>query len=204
MRAFPLGSSHWWRRGLQHRRQGVRHLPSLLPCRASSAAISSLTTAETSSSRPAPPGFDMGRSRHGAQLAVDQPSSDTGGSIPSRPTARVTPDGATSTWPNGEGTGLRNRRVQVRPLPSTPTRRSSVDESTALRRRGSHVRVVPARRMSIRCDGTGILPHQQHPAGGEPAASRRGNSRHVSFQWVHGSQTTWSSSNGEDASMPRS
>lgn len=27
--------------------------------------------------------------------------------------------GATSTWPNGEGTGLRNRRVQVRPLPST-------------------------------------------------------------------------------------
>src|SRR5439155_22857472 len=47
---------------------------------------STLTTAETSSSRPAPPGFDMGRSRHGAQLAVDQPSSDTGGSIPSGPT----------------------------------------------------------------------------------------------------------------------
>jgi hypothetical protein len=92
MRAFPLGSSQWWRRGLQHRRPGVRHLPSPLARRATSPAISTLTTAETSSSKPAPPGFDRGRSRHGAQLAVDQPSSDTGGSIPSRPSARVTPD----------------------------------------------------------------------------------------------------------------
>ena len=89
---ISLGSSQWWRRGLQNRRPGVRHLPSLLSCCASSADISSLTTAETSSSRPAPPGFDMGRSRHGAQLAVHQPSSDRGGSIPPRPTARVTPD----------------------------------------------------------------------------------------------------------------
>ena len=56
------------------------------PHRAPSAVTSTLTTAETSSSRPAPPGFDMGRTRHGAQLAVDQPSTDTGGSIPSRPT----------------------------------------------------------------------------------------------------------------------
>ena len=56
-----------------------------------SPAISTLTTAETSSSRPAPPGFDLGRSRHGAQLAVDQPSSDTGGSIPSRPTRASRP-----------------------------------------------------------------------------------------------------------------
>ncbi len=43
---------------------------------------------------------------------------------------------------------LQNRRVQVRPLPSTLISRSSVDESTALRRRGSHVRVVAARQPS--------------------------------------------------------
>jgi hypothetical protein len=58
--------------------------------------------------------------------------------------------------------------------------------------------------MSIRCDGTGILPPQHTRRVGDPAASRRGNSRHASFQRVHGSQTTWSSSNGEDTSTPRS
>jgi hypothetical protein len=102
-----------------------------------------------------------------AHLAVNQRSPDIGGSIPSRPTLRVTPDwwgtgllprkrlGSRprarttqhnmSTWSNGEDAGLRNRRLQVRPLPPTPFRRSSVDESTAFRRRGSHVRVVPAK-----------------------------------------------------------
>ena len=35
--------------------------------------------------------------------------------------------------------------MQVRPLPSTPTRRSSAEQSAALRRRRSHVRIVPAR-----------------------------------------------------------
>ena len=112
MRVLPLGSSQWWRRGLQHRRPGVRHLPSLPARRAPSPATSTLTTAETSSSRPAPPGFDMGRPRHGAQLAVDQPSTDVGGSIPSRPTARVTPD----RW----GTGLLPRtRLGSRPRART-------------------------------------------------------------------------------------
>ena len=50
-----------------------------------------------------------------------------------------------STWPNGQGTGLRIRRMQVRLLPSTPSRRSSAEQSAALRRRRSHVRIVPAR-----------------------------------------------------------
>ena len=119
----------------------------------------------------ATPAPTMGRSRHGAQLSVEQPSIDTGGSIPSRPTQgaslltgrepgsypgrdRVRGLGrarcpcrrssargsagpssrrsgvrvpsvalaalqSVSTWPNGEGAGLRSRRLQVRPLPST-------------------------------------------------------------------------------------
>jgi hypothetical protein len=135
-------------------------------CRASSPDSSTLTTAEASSSGPAPSGPATGRSRHGAQLAVDQPSSDTGGSIPSRPTdarhadlvwhralnpdrtgfdsqgahhaAVAQPVVAPARQAGGrgcksrrwravtcrrgrmdQGAGLRNRRVQVRPLPST-------------------------------------------------------------------------------------
>lgn len=66
------------------------------------------------------------------------------------------------------------------------------------------VRVPPGR--PCRSDATerGSFLTSNTPRVGDPAASRRGNSRHTSFQRVHGSQTTWSSSNGEDASTPRS
>lgn len=136
----------------------------------------------------------MGRSRHGAQLAVDQPSfrqrgfdslpahrcasrltgrapgpypgqdwvrdpwraptcrrsSASGSAGPSRRRSRVqAPPVArsdTSTWPNGS----RRRSTKPEGAGSTPAVDSQLavaqkDESTALRRRGSHVRVVPAR-----------------------------------------------------------
>ena len=62
-----------------------------------------------------------------------------------RSRVRVPSVARSSTWPNGEGAGLRIRRMQVRPLPSTPPRRSSAEQSAALRRRRPHVRIVPAR-----------------------------------------------------------
>jgi hypothetical protein len=66
------------------------------------------------------------------------------------------------------------------------------------------VRVPPGR--PCRSDATerGSFLTSNTPRVGDPAASRRGYSRHASFQRVHGSQTTWSSFNGEDASTPRS
>ena len=187
-----LGLEPRWRRGLQHRRSEVRLLPSVRRAGSASPGTSTLTTAEASSSESRPRDSEMGRSRHGAQLPVEQPSyrhrgfdslpthqrasrltgrapgsypgtrlgssprartccrSSTGSSAgPSRRRLRVrVPSVARmSTWPNGEGAGLRNRRMQVRPLPSTPiTRRSSAEQSAAFRRRRSHVRIVPARR----------------------------------------------------------
>jgi hypothetical protein len=150
---------------------------------ATSRDISTLTTAETSSSRPAPPGFDMGRSRHGAQLAVDQPSSDTGVRFPPGPPRRRSSAGQSSCLSSRRSrvqvpsvAPRRRGRMEKAPVYETgecrfdpcrrrSARRSSVDESTALRRRGSHVRVVPARRPTRRTS----------QAGGATAGTPRSN-----------------------------
>ena len=196
--AFPRGPAHGrhavrsskptplrvtrWRRGLQHRRPGVRHLPSLrtpgkpVPAHlhidnCTDIVIGIVPTAVPDGSvvlwgaaddRPtqarqlrltgrAPgsyPGTDWvrgpGRGHAVVAQLVAAPARHAGGCgvrVPS--TARM------STWPNGEGAGLRNRSLQVRLLPSTPTRRSSAEQSTAFRTRRSHVvrRIgLPARR----------------------------------------------------------
>ena len=143
-----------------------------------------MTTAETSSSRPAPPGFDMGRSRQGAQLAVDQPSSDAGGSIPSGPprasrlTGRAPGSYPGQDWVRGPGrapsrrssasgsAGLSSRRSRVQVPPVAPRRRGRMDQGAGLRNRRVQVRPLPSTLGSFTCLPRG-RPSRRSSAGTE-------------------------------------
>ena len=109
-----------WRRGLQHRRPEVRLLPSVpVPdCQSGHPLLDNCRGIVAGTAATVPAGSVV----PSAQPVPSRVTPDWWGTgllprnrLGSRPRAR------TSTWPNGQGAGLRIRRLQVRPLPSTLT-----------------------------------------------------------------------------------
>ena len=162
------------RRGLQHRRPEVRLLPGVRTpdhqsghqlldnCRGIVPGTASRRSREGSVARSRRRPTHTCASRLTGRAPGSYPGTDwvrVPGRVPRRRSSvrksagpssrrsrvRIPSVAHTSTWPNGQGTGLRSREMQVRPLPSTPSRRSSAEQSAALRRRRSHVRIVPTR-----------------------------------------------------------
>jgi hypothetical protein len=133
MRARSNALESRCRRGLQHRRQRVRLLPGV-PAPDRQSGLSSLTTAEASPCA----------SRLTGRAPGSYPGTDwvrVPGRVPCRrfaggPRRR----GRMEKAPAYEAGGCRFDSCRRR-----SPRRSSEEQSTALRRRGSHVRVVPAR-----------------------------------------------------------
>jgi hypothetical protein len=162
MRAFAhMGSSHG---GVAASKPDDRGFDSFRACLNApdhiSGLIRTLKTAEASLGPAATP-VPVDRSRHGAQLAVDQPSSDTGSSILSRPTtcaSRLT----------GRAPGSYPGTDWVRGPGRAPSRRSSASRAPVCRAGGRGCNPRRRRHVDV-AQGTRHRSANPEDAGSSPA-----------------------------------